>query len=316
MSNKKRTVIGLAATIVITIHIINKIQYSIAVGKDLLTSTENQYFEWRFGKIRYTRKGSGNPVLLLHGLHVGSSEAEFHKIKDELSKHHEVFTFDLLGYGLSDKPNITYTGYLYVQLIIDFVKNIIGKRTDIIVSGDSSSLALIASLNDTEIFNRIVLINPQNNNEANRIPNKRAKARKLFFDTPILGTFGYLLLTSKASLKRRFEKYYFSNPYNIEEKDIEKYLEASHVPDHSSKYAFACQTGNYLNTNFIHALKETNNSILVLSGKGKKDAEEIANNYSQLNPAIEISYVKNTKQLPHLEKPEEVVAQVSIFLES
>ena len=37
-------------------------------------------------------------------------------------------------------------------------------------------------------------------------------------------------------------------------------------------------------------------------------------NYIYYNSAIEISYIEHTKQLPHLEKPEEVLSQISTFL--
>ena len=68
---------------------------------------------------------------------------------------------DLLGYGLSDKPNMTYTNYLYVQLILDFIKNVIGEKTDIVASGDSSSIAIMACHNDPESIRNVILLNPQ-----------------------------------------------------------------------------------------------------------------------------------------------------------
>ena len=54
-------------------------------------------------------------------------------------KDHTVYTIDLLGFGRSEKPNLTYTNYLYVQLVTDFIQNIIGEKTDIIASNESIS---------------------------------------------------------------------------------------------------------------------------------------------------------------------------------
>ena len=56
---------------------------------------------------------------------IGLSNYEYHNLIDVLSKKYEVYSLDLLGYGLSDKPNMTYTNYLYVELLTDFIKNII-----------------------------------------------------------------------------------------------------------------------------------------------------------------------------------------------
>ena len=125
MKHKIKTFIILSGLTTASIHVINRIQYSLYTVKNYLRYPNNNYYEWRFGKIRYIKKGSGTPILLIHDLTVGSSVYEFNKIIDTLSTNHEVYAIDLLGYGLSDKPNMTYTNYLYVQLIIDFIKNIV-----------------------------------------------------------------------------------------------------------------------------------------------------------------------------------------------
>lgn len=134
MKNKTKNFIILSALTTVTIHFINRINYSLYTVKSYLKYPENKYHEWRFGKIRYITKGNGYPLLLLHDLTVGSSLHEFHKILDHLSINHKVYAIDLLGYGMSDKPCITYTNYLYVQLVIDFIKNVIGKKTDIVAN--------------------------------------------------------------------------------------------------------------------------------------------------------------------------------------
>ena len=78
-----------------------------------------------------------------------------------------VYTIDFLGYGLSDKPNITYTNYLYVQSIIDFIKKIIGKKTSIIATGDAAPVAIMACHNDGEVIDKMIFINPQSINKLN-----------------------------------------------------------------------------------------------------------------------------------------------------
>ena len=123
MKKKIKIIAAVAATTGAVIHIINRIQFSIADKKNILERVESKYYDWRFGKIHYTVKGNGKPLLLVHNLTVGSSGYEFYKIADQLSAQFEVYTMDLLGYGLSDKPDMTYTSFLYVQLLSDFIKN-------------------------------------------------------------------------------------------------------------------------------------------------------------------------------------------------
>lgn len=314
MKHKGKTLLALAGLVTVSIHVINRIQYSVATVKNVLSCPDNNYYEWRFGKIRYTKKGSGTPLLLLHDLSVGSSSYEFHELIDSLSKEHEVYALDFLGYGLSDKPNITFTNFMYVQLVTDFVKNIIGKKADVIATGDSCPIAVMTCHNNPEVFGKLIFINPQSLYQLNQIPSKQTKLLKFLIETPILGTFVYNMLTTKSSFEKTFREEYFSNPYNIDEKDILSYFEASHTRDYNSKFAFSSHMGRYLNMNILHALKEINHSIYIIAGEDKTDVNTIVDNYIYYNSAIEHVYIPQTKQLPHMEKPAEVLEQLEMFL--
>lgn len=314
MNQKGKTILFLGALATTTIYVINRIEYSRATIKNTLSSSDNLYYEWRFGKIRYTKKGNGTPLLLLHDLTVGSSSYEFSKIINFLSRKHEVYCLDFLGYGLSDKPDMTFTNYLFVQMVSDFIKNIIGKKTDIVATGDSFPIALMVCHNENDLVHNLIGINPQSLYQLNQIPSKQTKILKLLMDTPILGTFIFNMHTNKAAFTKIFQNEYFYNPYHIEEKDILSYVEAAHTPDYHSKHAFASYLGKYTNANIIHALKDINNSIYIIAGKDKNDISNIVDNYIYYNNAIEASYIPQTKQLPHLEKPEEVINILDMYL--
>lgn len=314
MNQKGKTLLVLAGLATATIHIINRIEYSKAISKNILADTANRYYEWRFGKIRYTKKGSGSPLLMIHDLTVGSSSYEYSKIADKLAKNHEVYSIDLLGYGLSDKPDMTYTNYLYVQLVTDFIKNVIGKKADIVACGDSAPIAVMACHNDHDIIRSLVLINPQSLFQLNHIPSKQTRILKFLMDTPIIGTFMYNLHTNKAAITELFEEKLFYNKYHIDEKDILSYVEAAHSWNHHSKHTYASYVGKYTNTNIVHALKEINNSIYIIAGEEKEGNRTIVENYRYYNNAIEAVFIPATKQLPHLESPEEALEQINTFL--
>lgn len=314
MNQKGKSIIFLAALATAAIHVINRIEYSHCNMKNVLASTENKYYEWRFGKIKYTKKGSGNPVLLLHDLTVGSSSYEYSKIINTLAEKHEVYSMDLLGYGLSDKPDMTFTNFLYVQMVTDFIKNVIGKKTDIVATGDSFPIAVMTCHNDSQTIRNLIAINPQSLYQLNMIPSKQTKILKLIMDTPILGTFMYNLHTTKSVFTKIFQESYFYNPYNIEEKDINSYVEAAHMPDYHSKHSYTSYMGRYANTNIVHALKEINNNIYMIAGESKEDIVNIIDNYKYYNSAIEEYYIPLTKQLPQLEQPQEVLNCLDMFL--
>ena len=320
MNKKAKNILILAGLATAAMHIINRVEYSRATSRNILGNArnnpyQNKYYEWRFGKIRYTVRGKGTPLLLVHDLTVGSSSYEFHKIADELSKSHEVYSIDLIGYGLSDKPDMTYTNYLFVQLITDFIKNIIERKTDIIAVGDSAPVAIMACHNDSEIINKIIAINPQSLFQLNQIPSRQTRVLKFLMEVPILGTFIYNLHTSRAAYTKIFRKEYFYNPGSITETDLLAYMEAAHMSDHHSKNTYASYVGRYMNTNIVHALKEVNNSIYLIMGENKQDSRTTAANYEYYNNAIESIYIREARHLVHLEKSREVLDHIKTFLD-
>ena len=55
------------------IHFINKSIIASASNKNLINSSINHHFyQWRFGRIYYTKQGSGKPLLLIHDLQAGA----------------------------------------------------------------------------------------------------------------------------------------------------------------------------------------------------------------------------------------------------
>ena len=314
MNKKLTTALLLSTFSVTTIHVINRVHTSLCTVKNLLANSENHYYEWRFGKIRYQKKGSGAPLLLVHDLTVGSSNYEYNRLINNLTEEHEVYSIDLLGYGLSDKPAITYTNNLYEQLISDFIKNVIKRKTSVVVTGESAPFVMMACHNNPDILNKLICINPQNLYLQNQIPSKQTKLMKLFLESPILGTFTYHILTNRHSMEETFRTEYFCHSDEIKEKYIYNYLEAAYTGNYYSKYAFASYVGKYMNMNILHELKVINNCILMIGGEKEKDIKTTIENYKYYNAAIEEVYIPDTKHLPQLEAPDEVLEQIKIFL--
>lgn len=313
--NKKIITIGaLSASSFVGIHVINRVQNFLYTSGKVLSCSENYFYKWRFGQIKYDKKGKGSPILFVHDLTVGSSSYEFHRLINNLTDQHEVYTLDLLGYGLSDKPSITYTNNLYEQLITDFIKNIIGKKTSIIATGNSVPFVIASCHHNPELYDKMIFINPQSLYSQNQIPSNETKLLKFIFETPVIGTFIYNILNTKHSFEKTFKEEYFYEQTNIKEKYISNYMEASQLSGYQAKYSFASFTGKFMNTNIIHSLKEINHSILMIGGTEKSDIETTLENYAYYNNSIEIAYLSETKHLPQLEAPDKVLEQIKLFL--
>ena len=306
MDFKKKLVIGtsLFAT-TLSLHLINKyIKINVSQNKSL-DYIPDLYYNWKFGEISYTKQGKGSPILLIHDLTTYSSGYEWHRVIDKLSENNTIYCIDLLGCGNSDKPNILYTNFLYVQLITDFISNVIGDKTTVVATGESTAFVLAACSNKNENINNIVMINPMDINILTKSPNKISSLITKTINLPIFGTFLYNVFTRKNKVGSLFKTDYYSN-YTFEDNEIAKiYYESAHTD--GSKHLFASLAGFYTTLNVSHCMKSIKNNITIIVGDELDEYKEIAEEYRDNMLFVKIETIKNTKYLPQLEMPEEVI---------
>lgn len=306
--------VGMGAVTVSAIHLVNRFIFQTATAKKLTDIEKRFHYNWKFGNISYTVKGDGLPLLLIHDLQSTSSSYEWKNIVNNLSKKRRVYAIDLLGCGYSDKPNITYTTYMYTQLINDFVTNIIGKRTDVIAAGDAASLTIMAGFNNPDIFDKIVLVSPQSVKSAMAIPDRKSNIRRKLLNSPILGTMIYNICMSRKNIREHFNKNLFYNTLPLNCELVDAYYENAHLYGSSAKYLYTSCVCRYTTASISRGVGELDNCIYIISGEKSNNAAEIAEEYTSLNPAIEVAFIENAKHLPQLEQPKKFIETVKIFI--
>lgn len=310
--NKIITTILLSAGATASIALLNKYIKMTAISKNLLSVQEPHCYKWRLGNIHYTKIGNGKPLLLIHDLDSSSSGCEWDNLIPQLKDQYTIYTIDLLGCGRSEKPNLTYTNFLYVQLINDFIKSEIGHRTNVIASGSSSSLVTMTCGYNSDLFEKIMFINPESFASCSQIPGKSAKFYRLILDMPILGTLLYHIGVARNIIEESFKEKYFYNLYNVKKSYIDKYFEAAHLGD-SPKSIYSSVLCNYTKCSISRSLEKINNSIYILCGSTEPKIDHTIKEYTLCNPSIEFSIIPNTKHLPQLEKPAEVSNIINMF---
>lgn len=317
-SSFKRSLAILTGLSLGTIHILNRLESTNACSKLAVHTREDKEYTWRYGKISYKKKGYGSPILLIHDLAIGSNKEEFSFIYNELSKNHTVYVPDLLGYGSSDKPAITYTASMYEQMISDFIKVVIASKVDIIVTGDTAPIILKLVHNNSEFINRIIMINPLGLYDQNLIPSNQTKLMKLLIDLPIIGTFVYNLKSTKQQMADYIKDKCIIDSDNVDtaklEQLIDDYYKSAHIGGHESKYSYSSYLSKYTTCSILHELKEINNSIMIIGGEFEPDIKTNIENYLYYNNSIEYEYISDTSHLPHVEKPEIILDCIGVFL--
>ena len=306
--------VGVGTAAVTATHVINKLIFSSATADMITNIDQKRTYNWKFGNISYSVRGEGAPLLLIHDLQSSSSSYEWKNIISAFEKNRQVFTIDLLGCGYSDKPNITYTTYMYTQLINDFVINIINKKTDVIATGDSAPLTIMAAYNNPCIFNKIVLINPQSIKSAMINPDQRSNIRRILLNSPIIGTLLYNICMRRHNISRNFRTNLYYNNAKLSAETVNAYYENAHLYGSSAKYLYTSTVCHYTTASIARAVSELEQCIYIITGKQESNAEEITNEYLSLNPAIETAGIESAKHLPQLEQPQKFVKALRIFL--
>ena len=170
---------------------------------------------------------------------------------------------DLLGCGLSDKPGLSYTNYMYVQLITAFIKDIIKSKTSVVASNLSSSFVIMANQLDASIIDKMIFINPVSFHSMDAMPDQQSKLKQTIINLPLVGTFIYNLLMNPKRIDRQFRFTYYCRPQLISSKTKDAYYEAAHMDNSNGKYLYSSLLGNYMNIDLRHAVKKITKHIMV-----------------------------------------------------
>lgn len=279
----------------------NRYMYYIATKDQLLSIRESYSYNWTYGSIHYIKKGKGTPLLLLHDITFYGSNYEFDTVINRLAKHYTVYALDFLGCGQSEKPKMEYTNFLYVQMLCSFIENVIGGKTSVFASNRSTSVALMSKKYQPDLFDKIILGNPQDIYEA---PGIRPLEKLVTFglELPLFGTLAYNLLSTKDQLTKLM-KASFYNRKKCSDSLIDHCFEAAHLGDADAKYIYLSMQGKYLAANTIPALEELEDLYMIL-GESRPGGIEIVSHYKKFVKNTHIYKIPETKDLPQLESPE------------
>ncbi len=297
-----------------TMHIANRFVSTTADMKNILTTSKGQFYNWKNGSIFYTKRGTGSPILLVHSLDPICCGKEWTNLIKKLEKKHTVYTLDLLGCGRSDKPFLTYTNYLYVQLITDFIKDVIEEKVDVIASNRSLSFVILAHNNNKDIIKKIIGINPPELDSLKLNPDRYASVRKTLLELPVIGTFVYHLMISNDAITKTFQQKFYANPQHVSTKLIDAFYEGAHKNNSGGKYLKASIEGHYTDNSINHALEKLDIPLYLIQSRHGKNFVKKIDAYCNVNNSIEAAYISNTKEMPHLESAGKIAEIVNMFL--
>ncbi len=277
-----------------------------------LIDGEDGGFEWRDRRIAFTKRGSGPPVLLIHGIHAAAWSYEWRNNVDFLARSNTVYTIDLLGFGRSDRPPLKYSARLFISLISDFAGRVIGQPCVLVASSLSGAYATVLAARDPQRFPALVLIAPSGLVRLNQPMTLRGEAGRFAVDAPIAGTAMFNALVSRPSLKSYLKRIYSDDSFVTEEL-VHVYYAASH--QRGARHAPAAFLSGNLNIDVRQAVRRLSQPALLVWGEeGSITPVDEFRGFTALNPDFELSVLSPAGDLPHDERSDDFNVILSTWL--
>ncbi|WP_353462921.1 alpha/beta hydrolase [Mammaliicoccus sciuri] len=246
--------------------------------------------------IHYNTKGSGYPIILLHG--VFQDMDVFEPLIKKLSENYQVISIDLRGHGLSDTPNDSRVDD-YISDIQQLLNALFINSAYVIGLELGATIATGLTYKNPDLINGMVLINPTDDHSTfpdNRIYDRHADEIRTMSDED----------KEKYLLRFRYK--------NI--KQAKKFVK-SHIPsnDLQTMEEEIAVKRSFKDFDILSLLPDIETRTLVISGQydGKILYSE-GKRISEMLPNAEFKLFEGSGELPFIEEKEKFIKVLEEFL--
>jgi pimeloyl-ACP methyl ester carboxylesterase len=273
-------------------------------------------WNWRGHGIFSTELGAGPPIVLVHSVHPGASSFEYRKLYPLLAANHRVIAFDLLGCGLSDRPNLGYSADLFTEQVIDAVAEAGGSEPVTVVGSSlGAAFAIRAAARSTQRIANIVAICPTGlGGVLDRAPNGAQVALTGTVRTRLLGEALFNGLASRPSIRYFLGHSSYADAASATPEIIDHYYAVAHQP--GARYVPAHFVGGMLNCNIARDLPFVDAPMLVAWGERASSFSPLANagEFLKLAQNAKLVTFAHSGLLPHEEEPDAMCAAIDSFI--
>lgn len=128
-------------------------------------------------RIAYLDEGTGPPLILIHGF--GGSIWQWEHQLEPLSKYYRVITLDMIGSGLSDKPELDYSPTFLLNMVLAFMDTLGLQQATLIGNSLGAAVGLGMALLHPERVHTLILISGF---PANVVDNIQSPSYKRFIE--------------------------------------------------------------------------------------------------------------------------------------
>lgn len=269
-------------------------------------------FAWRGHRVGYVKRGAGPPLVLVHSLHAAASALEWRMVLPELAKSHTCYAVDLLGFGDSDRPLLDYSAALYVELLRDFLVEVVQQKASLMGSSLGATYAVALAAQHPNLVSGVVANGPAGISRLVTPGGFLGGLLQGLFRSA-LGSVLFNLATTRRAI-RYFLKDVYADPKAMTEETVELYWRSAR--HEGARYAAGAFVGMRLNCDIRRALPSLTCPVLLTWGQqaGQTPFRE-SKKVRAVAPNIPFVPLPGG-DLPHEESPAAFLAATVPFLAS
>src|SRR5262249_30486095 len=136
-------------------------------------------------------------------------------------------------------------GELYVRLMRDFIRDVIGRPVHVVVSGMAAAYVVALACREPSWFQQLILVCPTGIQAYHHRPNAVGKNLYRSLSTPILGESVYNTLASHGRIENALRHEIYHDGSRVTPEMVNYYWSATH--QHGARWAVRSLLAGYLN---------------------------------------------------------------------
>ncbi|MBE3561278.1 MAG: alpha/beta fold hydrolase [Ktedonobacteraceae bacterium] len=272
--------------------IYNKVTETMAGELITVLPGEEHRYPWKYGNVFYKVQGSSEsrPLVFIHGFGPGASSYEWRKNVDALAAQYRVYAIDLPGFGLSDHPEIEYSAEIYLDLIHDFLKEVVEKPAVVVARDLSCAYVIAGAFRRPQLFEHLILVSPPPAMLEEHVPGPVQAGCQFVLQTPVVGQFIYNLLVSRQAIRNYYDRQAYHNLLLLTDEQVEYVYTSAHQP--ASRYAMAAYLADQLSIDVREPLARLKVPAMALWGReshgGPFDPLAASEAFRRVNASIDV----------------------------
>ncbi|HEX8116174.1 MAG TPA: alpha/beta hydrolase, partial [Pyrinomonadaceae bacterium] len=200
-------------------------------------------------------------------------------------------------------PTAPYSAELYVELISDFLREVVGRPAGLVAHTLSAAFAVRAADEQPELIKTLVLVSPTGADHLSARPGMTGAAFYGLLHSPVLGTSFYNAVTSERGVRDYARKQLFYERRFATPRLVAHYYAVSHLP--GAQYAATAFLSGYLNTDIREPFARLRQPATLAWGKqDTTNPLDQAGQLLSLNPRARLEVFDRCRMMPQEEHAE------------